>query len=286
VFAPLPGSGLSPGDISVLRSMLFCDFMTQGADNQKYDEVTDLPKLMTTIEEYLGDYNAQSKNRMDLVLFLYAAEHICRISRIIKQPYGNALLVGVGGSGRQSLTRIATFMAEYTAFSIEIAKNYGANEWREDLKKPYGNALLVGVGGSGRQSLTRIATFMAEYTAFSIEIAKNYGANEWREDLKKVLKQAGGQAIPTVFLFSDSQIKEESFLEDINNILNTGEVPNLFPKDELMSIMEAVTMRAKKAGKPLTPQGLYSFFVEQCRQNLHVVLCMSPVGNTFRERLR
>ncbi|KAL6759980.1 dynein heavy chain 6 [Haematococcus lacustris] len=236
VFAPLPGSGLSPGDISVLRSMLFCDFMTQGADNQKYDEVTDLPKLMTTIEEYLGDYNAQSKNRMDLVLFLYAAEHICRISRIIKQPYGNALLVGVGGSGRQSLTRIATFMAEYTAFSIEIAKNYGANEWREDLKK--------------------------------------------------VLKQAGGQAIPTVFLFSDSQIKEESFLEDINNILNTGEVPNLFPKDELMSIMEAVTMRAKKAGKPLTPQGLYSFFVEQCRQNLHVVLCMSPVGNTFRERLR
>jgi hypothetical protein len=42
--------------------------------------------------------------------------------------------------------------------------------------------------------------------------------------------QAGALGAPTVFLFSDTQLKEESFLEDINNILNTGEVPNLFPK--------------------------------------------------------
>ena len=69
----------------------------QGADNQKYEEVTDLPKLLTMVEEYLNDYNSQSKGRMDLVLFLYAAEHICRISRIIKQPDGNALLVSKGG---------------------------------------------------------------------------------------------------------------------------------------------------------------------------------------------
>ena len=67
--------------------------MLQGADDQKYEPVTDQARLLTCIEGYLAEYNLQNKTRMDLVLFLYAAEHICRIARIIKQPFGNALLV-------------------------------------------------------------------------------------------------------------------------------------------------------------------------------------------------
>ena len=63
----------------------------------------------------------------------------------------------------------------------------------------------------------------------SIEVSKSYGMTEWKEDLKKLLRRAGADAKPTVFLFSDSQIKLETFLEDLNNVLNTGEVPNLFP---------------------------------------------------------
>ena len=60
--------------------------------------------------------------------------------------------------------------------------------------------------------------------------------SEWREDLRKMMMKAGLENAPIVFLFSDTQIKSEAFLEDINNILNSGDVPNIYGFDELDQI--------------------------------------------------
>ena len=67
--------------------------------------------MLKKIEEYLEDYNSTSKTQMKLILFLDACDHVARICRVLRQPLGNALLLGVGGSGRQSLARLATFIS-------------------------------------------------------------------------------------------------------------------------------------------------------------------------------
>jgi len=91
-----------------------------------------------------------------------------------------------------------------------------------------------------------------------------------------------------VFLFTDTQIKEEGFVEDVNNLLNTSEVPNLFPTEDKVEIIEKVRALYKAEGKVLegTPTVIYSKFIELVKKNLHIVLCFSPIGDAFRNRVR
>ena len=70
----------------------------------------DPTKLQKVMEDYMDDYLQINPTRPRLVIFSDALKHICRISRIIRQPLGNALLLGLSGSGRRSLTRLAAHM--------------------------------------------------------------------------------------------------------------------------------------------------------------------------------
>ncbi|XP_061731227.1 dynein axonemal heavy chain 1 [Nerophis ophidion] len=228
--------GCKYDEVVPFQPILYGDFMIPGALHKVYTFIEDKEKLEEIMVEYMEDYNQNCTPKMKLVLFMDAIQHVCRIGRVLRQPLGNALLLGVGGSGRQSLTKLASYISEYKCFQIELSKNYGQFEWREDIKS--------------------------------------------------IMLKAGLHNQQITFLFVDTQIKSESFLEDINSILNSGDVPNLYASDEQERILAGMKPVVQELGQQPTKSNLMAAYLKRVRCNIHTVLCMSPIGEVFRARLR
>jgi dynein heavy chain len=133
-----------------------------------------------------------------------------------------------------------------------------------------------------------VDNFTESLFLWQIEISRTYGTTEWREDMKKLLKHDGCSGKQTVFLFADSQMKEENFVEDINLLLITGDIKNLFPGDDKAQILEKVQGSNEELEKKMETNAftLFTYFVERVKANLHIALAMSHVGDAFRNRLR
>ncbi|XP_013925275.1 PREDICTED: dynein heavy chain 10, axonemal-like, partial [Thamnophis sirtalis] len=217
--------------------ILFGDFrmaLNEG-EPRVYEDIQDYDAAKALFQEILEEYN-EVNTKMNLVLFDDALEHLTRVHRIIRMDRGHALLVGVGGSGKQSLARLAAYTAGCEVFEIVLSRGYSENNLREDLK------IL--------------------YTRLGIE--------------NKVI----------VFLFTDAHVAEEGFLELINNMLTSGIVPALYADDERDNILSQITQEAMKTGIAPAKESVWQYFVNKSANNLHIVLGMSPVGETLRTRCR
>jgi len=125
--------------------LIFTTFVSAaGGHDANYLPIPDMDKLKKVLEDKLYEYN-ESVSSMDLVLFDQAMEHVTRIARIIDQPCGNALLVGVGGSGKQSLSKLTSFILGQDVYRIVVASNYGMPELQADIQTMF---MKAGVQGS------------------------------------------------------------------------------------------------------------------------------------------
>ena len=86
--------------------------------------------------QILEDYN-ENHTSMKMVLFDDALDHLTRVHRVLRMPQGHALLVGVGGSGKQSICRLAAHTAKCEVFEITLSRGYNESSMREDLKTLY-----------------------------------------------------------------------------------------------------------------------------------------------------
>ena len=117
------------------------------------------------------------------------------------------------------------------------------------LMIPGGNALLVGVGGSGKQSLSKLAAFICHLNVMQIVVSSDYGLNDLRENLRDMYKKSGVKpGLHAMFLLADSQIVDEKFLVYINDLLSTGNIPDLFTKEEYDGIFASLRNTAKADG--------------------------------------
>ncbi|XP_046496348.1 dynein axonemal heavy chain 10 isoform X7 [Equus quagga] len=224
-------------EVAMRDPILFGDFRMalHEEETRIYEDIQDYEAAKALFQEILEEYN-ESNTKMNLVLFDDALEHLTRVHRIIRMDRGHALLVGLGGSGKQSLARLAAFTAGSEVFEILLSRGYSENNFRDDLKNLY---LKLGLENK-----------------------------------------------TMIFLFTDAHVAEEGFLELINNMLTSGIVPALFPEEEKESILTQIGQEALKHGTGLAKESVWQYFVNKSANNLHIVLGMSPVGDTLRTRCR
>ena len=82
--------------------------------------------------------------------------------------------------------------------------------------------------------------------------------------------KAGLKNVGMVFLLTDAQVPDEQFLVLINDLLASGEIPGLFPDDEVENIISSLRNEVKGSGLQDTRENCWKFFIERVRRQLKV----------------
>lgn len=153
------------------------------------------------------------------------------------------------------------------------------------LRQPLGHLLLVGASGVGKTTLTRFVSWMNNLTVFQIKAGRNYSVFDFDEDLRAVMKRAGCKGEKITFIFDESNILSAAFLERMNALLASGEIPGLFDGEDYMALINQCKDAALREGKMIdTEEELYKNFIHNVQRNLHVVFTMNPSNPDFSNR--
>lgn len=153
------------------------------------------------------------------------------------------------------------------------------------LRQPMGHCLLVGDSGAGKTVLSKFVSWMNGLSIFQIKAHSRYGIEEFNEDLRGVMRRVGVDGEKICFIFDEGNILGSGFLEAMNALLASGEVPGLFEGDEHTALMSACRDSAARDGVIVdSEEELWRRFTSIVQRNLHVVFTMNPSGGDWKNR--
>lgn len=120
---------------------------------------------------------------------------------------------------------------------------------------------------------------------FQIKAHSRYGMDDFNEDLRVLMRRVGVEGEKICFIFDESNILSSGFIEAINALLASGEVPGLFEGDDYSSLMTAVRDSAIRDGMMIdSEEDLWRHFTQKVQRNLHVVFTINPSGGDWKNR--
>eukprot|EP00492_Amphilonche_elongata_P002304 TRINITY_DN256_c0_g1_i2.p1 TRINITY_DN256_c0_g1~~TRINITY_DN256_c0_g1_i2.p1 ORF type:complete len:471 (+),score=91.93 TRINITY_DN256_c0_g1_i2:1892-3304(+) len=153
------------------------------------------------------------------------------------------------------------------------------------LRQPLGHLLLVGASGAGKTVLSRFVAWMNHMKTFQIKVHRGYTAEDFDTDLRQVLIRSGVEREKIAFIFDESNVLDTAFLERMNALLASGEVPGLFEDADYVQLMAELKKVAQRDGLIVdSEEELYQQFTREVQKNLHIVFTMNPAGDDFKDR--
>ncbi|KAM4699205.1 cytoplasmic dynein 2 heavy chain 1 [Discoglossus pictus] len=146
------------------------------------------------------------------------------------------------------------------------------------LSYPGGSLLLAGRSGVGRRTVTSLVSYMHGAVLFTPKISRGYELKQFKNDLKQVMQMAGIDGQQVVLLLEDYQFVHPTFLEMINSLLSSGEIPGLYTVEELEPLLSPLKDQASEDG---FTGPLLGYFTYRVQQNLHIVLIMDCTNINF-----
>nr|CCC94835.1 putative dynein heavy chain [Trypanosoma congolense IL3000] len=254
---------------------IFADCLPRVEDHKK------ARKIITDVLATIGHSASSSSSNDDANPFLY----VSWLSEVNAQGQKQLKAVTYDAAAAEVEQALVKYSREHKTLNIHVIPEIVSWLARVDrvLSRPCGHLILVGRPGVGRRNAVCLGAFLLQMSVVTLNMVQRYSLKNFRQDLRQFIQRAATQNERMVLMLEDHNIVDETFLEMINSLVSSGEVPGLFTQEEMDTMFSAMREDAANDGHMGT---ITSYFLQRLRRNLRVALIMDNCHSLFLVRLQ